>query len=386
MDIIKARVNDYLQVLSLALVWISTASYVLFLGVGTQNQDKIIPLLLVAAAGSFGGSVFIRLKQSQMLGMLLVGMLLRDILPVPDFPHEWTSRLWSIALTAAISRAALNLRYSVISRNISTIISLGIIPVFVEAVALTIISVTSFGLPLNWALTLAFGTSCISPGVVVPLILDLVDRGWTAKTSKIALASLSVEVLISTCIFGISLTTCFADTTTYLSILQRILFETLVGLCMGGGIALVYRLMKMVGSADLSTGLSFVLSAFCMVFAKTNNLMCASFLAVFFGWALIANQPGAINKLDPEVDSKLKLIWSAFQPFLFPVIGSMITISPPEFISMCHIFIIVLITTLLKFVVAIFVLRINNTSEKEILVVASAWTGKASCQVMHFLN
>jgi hypothetical protein len=59
------------------------------------------------------------------------------------------------------------------------VILMGIVPILTETFFLSTLTRIVFHIPMNWSFVLAFGVSSISPGVVVPLLLNLIDRpGW----------------------------------------------------------------------------------------------------------------------------------------------------------------------------------------------------------------
>jgi Kef-type K+ transport system membrane component KefB len=84
---------------------------------------------------------------------------------------------------------------------------------------------------------------------------------------------------------------------------------------------------------------------------------------------------------DIPCNSRLKLTWATFKPFLFPVIGSMISfreIPPSEFAKML---VIVFVSLMVKMLVAYFAAKAVGFDTAECTFISGLWTGKASCQV-----
>eukprot|EP00842_Homolaphlyctis_polyrhiza_P004974 jgi/Hompol1/5478/HPOL_000917-RA len=122
-----------------------------------------------------------------MLGMLVTGFLLRNLLPgiIVPIPHAWTTRLWSIALTSVVARAGLSIDKQTILANIHVTTAVGTVPVLFEALCLASMSAMIFAVPPAWAMTLGFGVASISPGVVVPLLLNLTAERSELKSSRL---------------------------------------------------------------------------------------------------------------------------------------------------------------------------------------------------------
>lgn len=259
---------------------------------------QFFSLSATVSIGIMGGKLAEMNKQSAMLGMLFTGVLLRNVFPtiIIQLPHEWTSKLWSLALTSVIARAGLYLEINVLSKNSISTIALGSIPVLAETFFTAFVSSFVFKLPLSWAFTLGFGTSCMSPGVVVPLVLNLVESGWKqSRIPPIALAGLSIDVLIATVGFGISLSSSFghnheSEGWMHDSWIMRGLEEVTGGIILGafiGGLGLI--LLKIKSVEPLVSGVIFSCSSVIMTVAKTAGFTGAGTCATFLTWLIVAN-------------------------------------------------------------------------------------------------
>lgn len=162
-----------------------------------------------------------------------------------------------------------------------------------------------FGLPGPWAFTLAFGIACISPGVVVPLILKLVDDGWAkSRLPPLLLTALGLDVLIGTAGFGIALSACSPDASANSWVFQGIK-ELVVGGLLGGLQALVVLLYgKFKFPEQTSVILIFISSSCCMIWCKTNGYTGAASFSTFITWSTVANTWSRqdIEKSDQKYD------------------------------------------------------------------------------------
>jgi Kef-type K+ transport system membrane component KefB len=241
-----------------------------------------ISLIITVFSGFIGGHLAAKIKYPPMLGMLVSGMMVRNIFPflIVDIPHSWTSILWTFSLAAVVARAGLSLELGTLRKNANTLFLIGIIPILFEASWLSTLSHWLFRLPKAWSNLLAFGVASISPGVVVPLILNLKDNPkWIgSRLPPIMIASVSIDVLVATVGFGASLKYAFQNETKNeldmksnssnqgsLSFLLVVLEELALGLLLSLALGLVAFLLKHLTSYRLvSFSLMFLLSALTM--------------------------------------------------------------------------------------------------------------------------
>lgn len=154
-----------------------------------------------------------------------------------------------------------------------------------------------FRLPITWAFTLGFGVASISPGVVVPLILKLIDNGWgKSRLPPLLLTALGIDVLVGTSGFGISLAACFGHQHEH----QQDIFhdswvvrgaeEIMVGLTLGsliGVLSLCHTRFKLPDM--VSTFCIYLVSTACMIWCKTSGFTGAASCATFITWGVVAN-------------------------------------------------------------------------------------------------
>jgi hypothetical protein len=165
-----------------------------------------------------------------------------------------------------------------------------------------------FGLPTPWAFTLAFGISSISPGVVVPLILRLLDNGWQkSRLPPLLLTALGIDVLVGTSGFGISLASSFGHSHEHQqdifhdSWVARGTEELMVGIGLGALFGLLSQVHLRVKLPDsISTTVMYLSSTACMIWCKTSGYTGAASCATFITWSTISNSwsRGDVDRAD----------------------------------------------------------------------------------------
>lgn len=247
--------------------------------ISATDVSRLISLLITIISGIFGGQAAAKVNYPPMLGMLMAGVCVRNLFPfwIVDIPHSWTSILWTFSLSAVVARAGLSLELDILRKNGKTVFLLGTIPILFEACWLAKLSSWIFHLPKAWAHLLAFGVASISPGVVVPLILNLTDSPeWAgSKLPQVMIASVSIDVLVATVSFGISLNYAF-KITRHQSLIVVALQDLTMGVLLGLILGFVAFLLKYVKSyKTLSFSLLFILSSL------TIGLVCVYLFIIY---------------------------------------------------------------------------------------------------------
>ncbi|KAJ3382450.1 Sodium/hydrogen exchanger 9B2 [Entophlyctis sp. JEL0112] len=365
-----------------------------------------------------------------MLGMLLTGLLLRNVFRpfIFQVPHAWTTPLWTAALSAVTARAGLSLQSQVINANLWPTLILGIIPVTLEALFLAGLAAWVFHLPPPWSFTLAFGVSSVSPGVVVPLLLNLMDRpSWKgSRVPPVLLAATGLDVLIATTGFGISLAAIFghahetslpnavaaasateggaittfasasaaaagsasvasgasrllAEAVEHSSWLARAAEELFLGL--GGaailGVAAVVLMRRKV-SEPLWTVSVYAACTAAMMALKAHGFPGAGSSCVIGCWAIIANF--CERDFVDAANKRLKFFWNLAEPFLFPLIGASVCLNEIRPIVLVMALLVVFTSICVRMAVSFFSAQAAGLSIDEQIFTCGLWAGKASVQ------
>ncbi|KAJ3244267.1 Sodium/hydrogen exchanger 9B2 [Chytriomyces hyalinus] len=358
----------------------------------------LFSLSLVVTLGILGGRAAESLKVPNMIGMLVTGLVLRNmfrgvILPTP---HAWTTPLWTMALSAVTARAGLSLQTAVIRANFQATILLGAVPVIVESIFLASLIGLVFHMSTPWCFTLAFGVASVSPGVVVPLLLNLIDRpGWKgSRVPPLLLAATGLDVLIATAGFGISLAAIFGhahendfssssssvmEAMEHASWLTRAVEELFLGI--GGGT--LFGVFGIFMARSHFSEIVCTISVFCMstlfmMVLKAQGFPGAASSCVIVCWAILANtwEREAIE----AANKRLKLIWNLAEPFLFPLIGSSVCLVEIRPIVLILSVLCVFASICVRMAISFFTAQLAGLTIDEQIFTCGIWTGKASVQ------
>ncbi|KAF3837588.1 hypothetical protein F7725_005052 [Dissostichus mawsoni] len=131
-----------------------------------------------------------------LLGMLLAGLLLRNVPYVTDAVYidtHWSAALRNIALAVILTRAGLGLDPSALSRLKAVCVRLAVGPCVVEASVVAVVSHFLLGLPWVWGFILGFVLAAVSPAVVVPSMLLLQKEGLGVEKRPLQPASIKLK-------------------------------------------------------------------------------------------------------------------------------------------------------------------------------------------------
>lgn len=161
---------------------------------------------LIALLGLLSGALFERIKLPGLLGMIIVGgligpygfsLLSEDIL-------RTSGDLRNIALIVILLRAGLGIEKKVIKKVGKPAIKLSFIPGILEGLTIAFLSVQLFDFSFIQGGILGFIIAAVSPAVIVPAMLDLIDRGCGQEKNipTLILAGASIDDVFAVTIFS----------------------------------------------------------------------------------------------------------------------------------------------------------------------------------------
>ncbi|KAK3091769.1 hypothetical protein FSP39_022505 [Pinctada imbricata] len=362
------------------------------------TQENAMPggnlfALIVLFAGSvIGGYIFSLIRLPPLLGMLIVGAMLRNIPHVKEAVGEaiepsWSGALRQIALTVILIRAGLGLDPVALKKLSFTVLRLAFTPCLTECVASAIASHFLLGLPWEWAFMLGFVLAAVSPAVVVPSLLNLSDRGYGLDKGvpTLVIAAASVDDVLAITGFGVVLGITFSTGDLAVSIIKGPL-EALLGVTYGIVFGMFLWYFPNVKSNNL-------------VFYRSLLLFAGGLMATFGSTAVHLSGAGPLGCLtvafvaaykwrkqrkegEPDAMAEVvAILWMLFQPLLFALIGSAVDIEKSLQGDTVGLGIATLaIGLVVRIIVTFLVVFGAGLSIKEQFFVALAWFPKATVQ------
>lgn len=340
-------------------------------------------LALIFIVGMALGSIVTRLRLPSLLGMLITGILLGpyvlDLLD--DSILGISADLRQLALIIILTRAGLSLNLDDLKKVGRPAILMCFVPACFEITGMVVLAPRLLGIPVLDAAIMGAVVAAVSPAVIVPKMLKLMESGYGTDKSipQLILAGASVDDVFVIVLFS-AFTGLAQDgevsPTTFVQIPISILTGILVGLGVGFLFGEIYRRIHVRDSIKVVTLLSI---SFLLVALET-----AIKASIPFSGLLAVMSCGlAVNRGRPEVaarlSSKYSKLWVAAEVLLFVLVGA--TVDIQYALASGAAAILVILGALVFRMAGVFVCLLKTTlSLKERLFCMIAYTPKATVQ------
>ncbi|XP_037530862.1 sodium/hydrogen exchanger 9B2 [Nematolebias whitei] len=319
-----------------------------------------------------------------LLGMLLMGFLLRNIPVVTDGVYinfRWSASLRNIALAIILVRAGLGLDPKALKKLKAVCVRVAAGPCLMEACTAALVSHFLLGLPWVWGFILGFVLGAVSPAVVVPSMLMLQKNGYGVEQGipTLLMAAGSFDDILNITGFTTCLGMAFSTGSTWYNLLRGVM-EVAGGMVAGILLGLLIQYFPSVDQKHVVMKRSFLvlgLSVFAVFGSSVAGFpgsggLCTLVLAFLAGLGWRSEKA--------HVEEVVGWVWDVFQPLLFGLIGAEIRLSELEGhtvgLGIASLLIALLVRVLFTFAC---VLR-TGFNMREKVFIALAWMPKATVQ------
>ncbi|XP_060773180.1 sodium/hydrogen exchanger 9B2 [Neoarius graeffei] len=319
-----------------------------------------------------------------LLGMLLAGVLLRNIPIVADTVNinfRWSASLRNIALAVILTRAGLGLDASALKKLKAVCGRVAVGPCLIETSTVALLSHFLMGLPWVWGFILGFVLGAVSPAVVVPSMLLLQKDGYGAEQGvpTLLMAAGSFDDVLAITGFTTCLGIAFATGSTWFNILRGFL-EVLGGVVLGVALGFFLRYFPSKDQKAVVLKRSFLLLGLSVFAVFGSNVagfpgsggLCTLVLAFLAGTGWEKNKV--------PVEDVVGKVWDVFQPLLFGLIGAEIRIGALEPITVALGLAALSIALSVRVFFTFLMVLCAGFNFKEKIFIALAWMPKATVQ------
>ena len=290
----------------------------------------LFSLTLIFLSGIVLGSIFNRLKLPQLLGMLLTGIILGPYLLNLLDPKilSISTDLRQIALIIILTRAGLNLDINDLKKVGRPAVLMCFVPATFEILGMIIFAPKFLGLGLLDSAILGTVIAAVSPAVVVPKMLKLMEDGYGTEEGipQLIMAGASVDdvfvIVLFTSFIGLASNGTFSALN-LIKIPTSIFFGISVGfLC---AILLIYFFKKVHIRDSMKViiilNISFLLVTF--EHSLTGVIGFSGLLAIMSMGTGIQEKNSILAK---RLSSKYSKLWIAAEVMLFVLVGATVNI------------------------------------------------------------
>jgi len=343
----------------------------------------LFSLTLIFLSGIVLGSIFNCLKLPQLLGMLLTGIILGPYLLNLLDPKilSISTDLRQIALIIILTRAGLNLDINDLKKVGRPAVLMCFVPATFEILGMIIFAPKFLGLGLLDSAILGTVIAAVSPAVVVPKMLKLMEDGYGTEEGipQLIMAGASVDdvfvIVLFTSFIGLASNGTFSALN-LIKIPTSIFFGISVGfLC---AILLIYFFKKVHIRDSMKViiilNISFLLVTF--EHSLTGIIGFSGLLAIMSMGTGIQEKNSILAK---RLSSKYSKLWIAAEVMLFVLVGATVNI---KYALGASVPAILLIMTVIVFrMVGVFLCLLGTSlSYKERLFCMIAYCPKATVQ------
>ncbi|MDQ2087467.1 cation:proton antiporter [Herbivorax sp. ANBcel31] len=294
---------------------------------------------IIIVLGLLVGALFTKMRLPGLLGMLILGIA------IGPYGLDWISKdildvsgdLRKIALIVILIRAGLGISREQIKKTGTSAMKMSCIPVLLEGFTITFVSIFLLNFTFIEAGMLGFIVAAVSPAVIVPSMLNYIEKGVGSEKGvpTLILASASIDDVFAITIFSTFTGLYVAESINIGMQILSIPFSVISGIGIGAliGFLMIWifkkyeirdtkKVLYVLGGAILLTALENVLERL----AQDTGLyfiQIAGLLGVMaIGFVILEKQP----QIAKRMSTKFNKIWVLAEILLFVLVGAEINI------------------------------------------------------------
>lgn len=347
------------------------------------GNDMLLSIALILMVGMSMGWICQKLRLPSLLGMLATGIVLGPyVLDLLDAGILGISAdLRKIALIIILTRAGLGLDLSGLKKIGRPAVLMCFVPASFELLGMLILAPKLMGISVLEAAVMGAVLAAVSPAVVVPRMVKLMEEGYGVQKGipQLILAGASVDdvyviVLFST--FVGMMQGEGASILRFVNIPVSILLGIVLGLALGTFLAYFF---KRVHIRDTTKVLIILSISFLLVVIEdtlTTAITFSALIAIMFIGIGLQQKREAVAK---RLSAKYGKLWVAAEVFLFVLVGATVNIG---YLTKVGVRAVILILGVLVFrMLGVFVCLLGtDLNGKERLFTMMAYTPKATVQ------
>lgn len=343
----------------------------------------LLSIALILVVGMAMGWICRKVKLPSLLGMLLTGIVLGPYVLnlLDDSILSISSELRKIALIIILTRAGLGLDLAGLKKIGRPAVFMCFVPASFEILGIVLLAPKIIGVSVLEAAVMGAVLAAVSPAVVVPRMVKLMEEGYGTKQGipQLILAGASVDDVYVIVLFSTFLGMMQGkgvSAVSFINIPVSILLGIAIGLILGAALSLYFEKVHIRDTAKVLIILSI---SFFLVVIEDTLMTPITFLALiaimFIGIGLKKKREVVAVRLS----AKYGKLWVAAEIFLFVLVGATVNIT---YLKNVGVKALMLIAGALIFrMLGVFVcLTKTDFTGKERLFVMMAYTPKATVQ------
>lgn len=290
-----------------------------------------VSLALIILIGLLANVVFSKIKMPGLLGMLLTGIIIGPFLLnlISDDMIKASADFREIALIVILLRAGFEISSKTIRKVGKTALLMSCIPALFEGAAITIFAPYLLNISYLEAAILGSIIAAVSPAVVVPYMIDFIQRGKGSEKDipSLIIAASSVDDIFVIVIFSSLLGLYFGNNVNIALQLMEIPVSIVLGVAAGAVLGIILcKLFKSYHMRDTKKVLIILGISILLTWAENllkNIIPFSSLLGVMTIGAVILEK---YEVLAGRLSQKFSKIWVFAEILLFVLVGAQVDI------------------------------------------------------------
>lgn len=340
-------------------------------------------IAVILLSGLLLGSIFSKMRLPSLLGMVVVGIILSPhaLNLIDPAILNISADLRQIALVIILTRAGLSLNITDLKKAGRPALLMCFVPACAEIIGVTVLAPSLLGVTALDAAIIGSVIAAVSPAVIVPRMIRLIDEGYGKKHSipQLLLAGASVDDVFVIVIFTALTSLASTGTVSAFSFLQipiSIITGIITGALTGTALIIFFKKIHMRDSVKLLIILSF---SFLLLELQNRleGIIPISGLLAIMSLGIMIKQNYSV--LAERLSVKYNKLWIAAEIFLFVLVGATVDLS---YAFHAGIFAVLLVLSALMFRMAGVAISLITTelTKQEKLFCMIAYTPKATVQ------
>ena len=354
-----------------------------FLVPALKEDYMLTSIAIILLFGLLVGWIFSKMKLPSLLGMIIVGIVLSPhcLNLVDDSILTISGDLRQIALVIILTRAGLSLNFSDLKKVGRPAILMCFVPACIEMVGTIIFAPLLLNVSILDAAIIGSVMAAVSPAVVVPRMIKLIEDGYGTDKSipQLILAGASVDDVFVIVVFTALTTLASTGEVSVISFIQ-IPISILLGVLLGGVVGTILVCFFRRFHIRDSVKVLIILSVSFLLLELQNKLegiVPVSGLLAIMSVGIIINQK--YDVLAKRLSVKYNKLWLGAEIFLFVLVGIAVDLKYAIAAGVVVILLVILALVFRMMGVAISLVK-TKLNKKERLFCAVAYTPKATVQ------
>lgn len=281
---------------------------------------------VILLLGLLMGSIFSKLKLPNLLGMIIVGIVLSPhaLNLIDPSILNISADLRQIALVIILTRAGLSLNIADLKKVGRPAVLMCFVPACTEIIGTVILAPPLLGVTPLEAAIIGSVISAVSPAVIVPRMIKLIDEGYGKEHSipQLLLAGASVDdvfvIVVFTALTSLA-STGMVSAISFLQIPVSILTGVMTGAFIGNVLILFFKKFHMRDSVKILIILSFSFLLLELQNRLEGIIPISGLLAIMSLGIIIKKR---YSLLAERLSIKYNKLWVAAEIFLFVLVGA----------------------------------------------------------------